>query len=476
MVVGSVATFLIQFASVAVLSRLLRPEDFGLVAMVSVFVTLGNLLRDFGMPTAALQAKELSHQQASNLFWMNVALAGSSAVLLAASTPLLVALYSEVRLAVIVPVMAIVILLSGVGAQLQVHLARGLRYRVVVVTDLAAQVAGLGAAIALAAAFAPFGLGYWALVAQNLVTAVVMLASRWALTRWHPLRFRRGHGSAGMFRAGAQYGLAGFLTFLQANMDTVIIGARLGALPLGFYNRGYQMLTAPAGRLMDPLTQVVVPTLNRARAGGRAYEPILLRIQFIVGLAVVWLFSASGGTASRLIPLVLGHGWEPTIRIFQILAIGGSFWVFSNVSYWVFIINEQSRELLRYNLVSKPFVVSCLAIGSMFGIEGVAWGYALGMALSWPLNLVWLARTAQLPSWKFARNGVMILLAGGAGVLACLLVVQRMVAVSPVLVILVGALISAVTMLVVVSLFPFGRREVRGSFELAKLILGRVGE
>lgn len=470
-IIGSVSTILVQVVSVVLLSRLLQPEDFGLIAMVGVFVALGNLLKDFGLPLAALQAKDLSHQQASNLFWLNTALAAGVAGLLAVSTPILVLFYSEPRLAAIVPSLAVVILLGGIGSQLQVNLARDMRYLALVSSDLSSQLVGLAAAVAAALA----GWGYWALVVQSISVPIVLVAWRWLATGWRPARFRRGHGSKQMFRVGAEYGLAQFLTFLQSNADTMIIGARLGATQLGFYNRGYQLLTGPAERILGPLTQVVIPTLNRLRAGGRPYEQLVLRVQFSVGCLMVWLFAMTGGTAERLVPFVLGSGWEPTIPVFRTLSIGGCIWVFSYVSYWVFILNEQSRELLRYNLVSKPLAVGCLVAGSFFGIEGVAWGYVAAMALSWPLNLAWLARTANLPAWSFAANGVIVIAAGILGGATGWVVTSATGALLAPVSIACGILAGTALMCGFLVTVPSARRQMAGAVGIVKVMLGRGG-
>lgn len=408
---GSGASFAIQISSMLVLSRLLSPSDFGVVAMVTVFVALGNLLRDFGLPLAGLQELSLTRQQASNLFWMSTAIASVCSILLAISTPGLVALFREPRLADIVPYLAIAVFLGGLSSQLQVQLARRMQFRSLVASDILGQIMALAVAIALAVA----GAGYWSLVAQSLTAALWILLHRWIASHWMPLLPRRGHDTFKLFKTGATYGFAQLLTFAQANLATFLIGAQLGATQLGYYNRAYQLLTAPAGRLLDPLTQVVVTTLNRARTAQQDPYGLLYKIQFGVGTLIVWMFAVTAGTAPSLIPFMLGDQWIPAVPVFQVLAAGGSIMVFNHVSYWAFIVKEKSYALLMYSLVSKPLAIGSIYIGSHFGLIGVAWGYAAAMALSWPLNLVWLARTANLPAWRFLASGNRILLSGVFG-------------------------------------------------------------
>src|SRR5690606_36313262 len=114
---GQVAQLVIQFVGAVVLARLLSPEDFGIFAMLTVFLGIGALIRDFGMPTAALQARNLSEQQASNVFWVTAALSTAVAAVLALASPLIVALYDQPRLGLIAPVMAGVLIVNGLQAQ-----------------------------------------------------------------------------------------------------------------------------------------------------------------------------------------------------------------------------------------------------------------------------------------------------------------------------------------------------------------------
>lgn len=450
---GSAASFVIQIASLLVLSRLLSPSDFGLVAMVTVFVALGNLLRDFGLPLAGLQEQTLTRQQASNLFWLSAVIAATCAVLLAASTPALVVLFHEPRLTLIVPCLAIAVFLGGLTSQLQVQLARNMQFGALVASDIFGQVIALAIAVALAIA----GTGYWALVAQTVAAALLTLVYRWIASRWIPLAPRTGQDTLRLLKTGATYGLAQLLTFAQSNMATLLIGAQLGATQLGYYNRAYQLLTAPAGRLLDPLTQVVVTTLNRAKTAQRDPDALLYKIQFGVGALVVWMFTVTAGTAPGLIPIMLGHQWLPAVPVFQVLAVGGAVWVFNHVSYWAFIVKEKPYALLTYNLVSKPVAITSIYVGSHFGLTGVAWGYAAAMAFSWPLNLFWLARSAGLAALPFLANGGRILLAGVVGGTASTIVYTLLGPASAHAGIACGVLAGTVAMIAVLLVLPTSR-------------------
>lgn len=402
--IGQALRMAIQLLGVLILSRLLAPSDFGLIAMVAVFMTLADLLRDFGLPSAALQAKDLSNQQASNLFWASTSLGALSCLLLISSTPFIVALYGEPRLAHIVPALALTLLISGAQAQVQIRLARAMRFPTLAISATAAPAVGLAVAVVSAVN----GLGYWALVLQSITTPIILFVVQASSARWIPHLPRRGHGSRELFASGSHLGLAYFLTWASNNADSLIIGARWGATDLGIYNRGFQLTVGPVGSLLSPLTQVAVPVLSQAEREGRRPSDILLRLQALVAGPVAILMLTLALVAPSLVPLVLGPGWAPAVPVVQILAVGECIHALSFVSYWGFLAARLSKQLLYYNLVTKPLGVVLVLIGSGYGIEGVAWGYVTGLLLSWPVNLVWLARTASYPWLDFLLNGVRV--------------------------------------------------------------------
>jgi len=469
-IAGQFVKLAIQFSGVVVLSRLLEPADFGLVAMVTIFLAFGSLLRDFGMPTAALQAKELSDQQAANFFWASTMLGAGAAILLVAASPLLATVYGEPRLAVVAPVMATTLLLNGVQAQVQVQLARALRFTSLALTDVVAQAVALAVAIGGALA----GWGYWAVVLQPIVAAILLLLLRALVTRWIPRLPRRGHGSRALYRTGGNIGVAQVLAFVANNVDTFVIGVALGTTQLGIYNRAFQFYAIPRIGMLDPLTQVVVPTLNQATTSGeRSASSMLLRIQFALSAVLTLVFLIIATTADWLIPLLLGDQWHEAVLPLRLLAFGGFFAAFGTVSYWVFLIEGKSRHLLHLHLVTKPMMAALVLAGLPFGIVGVALGYAVAQALAWPINLVWLARVAGQDSWAFFRTGMRTVLAAGLGFLTAhgvLMLVDLHGNLSPVL---LGATVALLIYVGALTAMPGGVRELSDALRVARALVRR---
>lgn len=459
----------LQLLGVIVLSRLLTPDDFGLIAIVTVLMGIGGLIRDFGMGTASLQEQSLTQQQASNLFWANTLLSGATAAVLAGLSPLIAAWFNDDRLTALVLVMAGVLLTTGLQTQYQMRLARQRRFLLLAAVSITSIAAGLAAGIAAALA----GWGYWALAVQQAVAALWTLLAYIAATRWVPSRPSRDVGSTAHLRAGTQYGLANLIGYLADNVDTIMIGLRFGPAALGTYNRAFQLFMQPVSAIFIPLTQVVVPTIHRLRAEGRDPGKVLLSVQSVLVSAATVGLVATAVTAEWLIPLLIGDQWGGVVPLVQILAVGGVFKALSQINYWAYVVHKQARELLYSNLVTKPLQIVLIVTGAFLGVEWVAWAYVLGRAISWPINLVWLARTANQPSGAALRNGLRIIGAAGGAALITGFLLHAVGAMSPLSMVAVGVFALAASYMILFIALPGGLREVRAAGAVVRSVRRR---
>lgn len=462
---GQLIAMGIQFVGTIVLSRLLTPSDFGLVAMAAVFIAVGGLIRDFGMPTAALGARTLSNQQASNILWVSLSLSAFAGLLLLVSTPAIAHFYGEPRLTSILPVLAGVLVVNGVQAQYQVQLARAMRFTAVVVILSLARIIALGSAVLAAAG----GWGYWALVIQQAVLALASLVGSGLITRWLPARPRQGSDSMKLVRAGGNLGVANVLGFLADNADSFMIGAVWGASPLGLYNRAFSLFMVPISSVFGPLTGVVIPVVNRAVSEGRSASGVLLRIQSIICGLSIWVLVATAVTSPWLIPPLLGAQWTETVPLLQILAIGGAFKALSQTNYWVYLVEQQTRNLLTSNLVTKPVQIIFVVGAAFISVEAVAWAYAIGRAWTWPFNLYWLSRTTDGYTWPYAANGSRLLAASGAAYALTSWLMTQVDLGSQLAMSAFGVVLSSVIYFGTVSILPGGRVELHRA-----LVLGRT--
>jgi len=239
----SAQIFKFVFSTVAtiVLARMLTPEDYGLIGMVAILINFVGMFQYLGLSTATVKWASLNHQQVSTLFWINMGLSTAIMLITIASGPLLAWFYKEPRLVGITTGYAITILLAGLAIQHEAILTRQMRFAAIVIVEILALLIGFVSAI-----FAAWrGLGYWALVVNQLVMTLVTVIGVWGACRWRPGLPARGIGIRSMLSYGGN--LTGFniMAFFSRNLDNALIGKFWGPYQLGVYSRAYQMLLMP---------------------------------------------------------------------------------------------------------------------------------------------------------------------------------------------------------------------------------------
>lgn len=412
---GQGVRMLVQVASVVVLAQLLTPTDYGLVAMVMAIAGVADIFRDFGLSAAAVQAKTLSRQQRDNLFWLNSALGAALCLLVLAGSGGIAAFYDQPRVAAIAQALSLTFLLNGLSTQYRADLNRRLRFGALAVVDIAAQVAGLTVGVLLAVGDA----GVWALVWMQLTQAAAALLLLGAIARWLPGLPRRGTEMGGLLRFGWHMVGMQVVGYVNNNVDSIVIGQRFGPSPLGLYNRGFQLLMQPLTQLRGPTTTVALPVLSRLEADVPTYARFLLRGQVGLGYTLVAGLAVVGAAADPIVRLFLGEAWTGVTPILRILALAGAVSTLSYVAYWVFLSRNLTRRLLHFTLVTFVLKVAFVLVGSIWGVVGVAAGYAAAPFLSAPLSVWWLGRLTPIPVGELLRGYTRILLlalaAAGAG-------------------------------------------------------------
>ncbi|MEJ5866621.1 lipopolysaccharide biosynthesis protein [Pseudokineococcus sp. 5B2Z-1] len=379
----------LQLGSVVVLARLLVPEDFGLVAMVTAVIGIADLVRDFGLSSAAVQARTLEDDERTNLFWANTALGLTCTLVAAASAPLLVTLYDEPRLLPVVLALSPIFLLSGLGTQLRADLTRSLRLGWLALSDVLAQAVAVAAAVTLAL----LGAGLWAVVAQQLVGAAAGLVVVASAVHWRPRRYRRGVSLRRFFGYGS--GLLGTqaMTYVTKNVDDVALGAVWGAGPLGLYTRAYQLLLAPLNQINAPMTRVALPVLSRLQDDDAGYAHALGRAQLVGCYVTTTVLLVVAGLADPVVDVLFGPGWAGVVPLLLVLALGGVPRALSQLAFWMYLSRGRTGAQLKQFLVTRPLLVVCVLAGLPWGALGVAVGHGVGHLLAWGISLWHAGRT-----------------------------------------------------------------------------------
>lgn len=473
---GAVATSLsqavqvgAQIASVLILSRLLAPSDFGLMAMIAPVVALLAMLQDFGLVQATVQKAGLKREEVNFLFWVNVAASGGMAAILIAISGLVAAFYGEPEAARLTAAMAIPMFLGAVGVQHMAILNRRMQFWRIAIITVAAAIATLAAAI-MWALYSP---SYWALFVGSLVGAVTTATGSWVLSGWRPGLPRGVAGAKGLLGFGA--GLTGFsfANFFARNADNVLIGRFLGEVQLGFYDRAYKLLLFPLSQIANPLAKIMIPALSRMVSQPDRYRHAFFRVLNLSLLLTLPGVAFAVAMADVLIPFVLGEQWRPSAPIFMALGFAGLVQPLNNPAGWLFISQGRSTEFMYWGLAGAAIAGVAFVLGLQWGALGVAVAYAISEYLKTPLLWLYMSR-------RGAIRATDVLLMCGPSVVAAhvaLLIVyltHNITANLGTVGLLLAVLLSYIVFTIILMAFPQGRATMIEAWALLTSPLSRL--
>jgi len=405
------ANFVLRVGSLMILARLLSPRDYGLIGMVTAFTGVLSLFRDFGLSSAAIQRPEVTEEQISTLFWINILVGAVLGILTATMAPLVAAFYREPRLTAVTAVMALGFLFNAAGIQHSVLLQRQMRFTMMALIGTISL--AMSSAIAIAGAKA--GYGYWALVAMTVTLPLTATIGLWLATKWIPGRPRRRAGIRSMMRFGGTLTLNSLLAYLAYNAEKILIGRYWGTDAIGIYGRAYQLINMPTDNLNSTVGEVAFSALSRLQG-----DLTRLKSYFLKGYSLVLGLTLPITIACALFPddlifVVLGPKWNEAVPIFRLLAPTILIFAIINPLGWLLFSLGLVGRSLKIAMVFTPLIIVGYLLGLPYGPKGVAFAYSTVMIL-WVLPHIALCVRETVISFRDILLAVSFPL--GSGILA----------------------------------------------------------
>lgn len=381
----------IQLAGTVILARLLLPEDYGILAMVAAVTSFAGLFRDLGLSSAAIQQKNLTRAQQSNLFWLNVAMGTLLTGLVACASPLIVWFYGKSELLWVTVALSFSFLIGSFGSQHGAMLVRNMQYGRKAVTAISGALVGLVVSVALALQ----GWSYWALVWGNIAGGVTTTISLLVLSPFRPGAMAGGSGIRGMLKFGANVTAFDFVNYFARNLDNVLIGRLSGEASLGLYSRAYQLLMFPINAIRGPINAVAFPAMSRLPAGSIEFRNYYNGIANIVAALSMPITAFLFVNSKEVIYLSLGEQWGEVVPLFSVLAIASFLQPVASLRGTILLSSGQGRRYLMGGVISSSVVSAGFVIGSFWGAVGVAISYVASvLLLALPMHIYCIRGTA----------------------------------------------------------------------------------
>jgi O-antigen/teichoic acid export membrane protein len=421
---AQVAKSVVQLIGLGMLSRLLSPTDFGIMALATVVTNLAGLLRDMGTGPALIRNRSISNTLANSVFWVNLCAGTVIAVAIIAFSVPLAHLFKSTALVHVLWGLALTFPIMSFGAAHQALLERASAFHTVARADVLSYTAGMTAAVTAA----HFGFGLSSLVIQALVQASLSSLQFYLASPWRPSWQWHGQEIRGIFAFSSNLTISNLVVYLNRNADSMIVGKLLGAVALGPYSLAFKIMLYPLQSIAMVAAKALYPVLSANQTDAARLRSTYLQSVSFVALITAPLMGGLVALREPFIEVALGHKWASVAPLLVWLAPVGFVQSVLSTAPAVFMVKGRTGWLLLLNAGVAALHIVCWLIGAYwFGLPGIAAGYLVATLSSAPVHLGLTARLLEMPYRNLLRAlRWQVLL--GFGVCACAMLASRAIA------------------------------------------------
>lgn len=300
-----------------VLARLLAPADFGIMAIMIVFINIGNTLVQSGLNTAIIQKKQLETDDLSTAFWMSFAIAAALYVVLFIASPLIAEFYSAPSLVAPLRVLCLVFISNSLYSIQVALITRKFQFKKIFKATLTAITISGASGIAIGA----LGGGIWGLVLQQLLYSIISTTTITLQTKWLPCFSFQPNSAKALFGFGWKLLASGLIDTIYNSASDLIVGKQFSIAQLGFFNQGKKYPQALGTTLDATIQPIMLSTVSRVQSNIEDAKGIVRRAIKSASFVIMPIMAYAAIAAPSLISLILGDQWLPAVPYFQAFCV-----------------------------------------------------------------------------------------------------------------------------------------------------------
>lgn len=436
----SFGVYLIKFCFSIFIARTLSPGDYGVMGMIIIFISLGQLLSEGGFAMALVQKKEAAVADYSTVFWFNTFAGVIIYAILFFTAGTIADFFRTPQLAGVTRIAALVIVINALVTVQSVQLARRMEFRRQAVINLVSALFSGTTGIVLAVK----GYGVWALVFQTISGSVVNLAGLWLTSRWRPVAVFDKRS----FRSLAGYG---YKIFLQGFGDVVftkiyfpLIGRFFPVEQLGYYSNSNRFYDLFVRQVSSSVSRVIFPAFSSIQEEKERFAANYTRsfgmLAFVMSLAMVTLIISTG----QFVEIFLGIKWMPAVPLMIVFFVEGFYFPLLMLNQNLLSALGMSGKALETDIVKKGLTLISILITFRYGIRALIIGQVISTFAAFLLSSVAMMKQLGLSPGVLLRPLYPVLLMVALSFLADDMIIDRLISSGPVLLLVKITLIPAI--------------------------------
>lgn len=372
----------IQFVIAVILARLLTPAEFGMIAMLAIFIAVAQSFIDSGFGYALIQKQDANHIDECSVFYFNIFISIVGAVFLWLVAPWIAAFYNATLLVPITRALSLNLVVNAFGliqtSLLTKHIDFKAQLKVSLIATLLSGIIGI--------IMAYNGFGVWSLVAHSLSQNFFRTCLLWLIMSWRPSWTFSFRSLRTLFSFGSKLFFSGLMNTLFENIYLVVIGKLFSPEYLGFYARAKSIqelpvmnISASVGRVTYPVFSSIQNDKERLKTGVRKALTSMAIINFplMIGLAIV---------SEPLIRVLLTDKWISCVPYLQLLCVVGILYPLHVINLNVLMAQGRSDLFLQLEIIKKILIIAAIAITYRWGISAMIIGQIVTSFIAYYLN------------------------------------------------------------------------------------------
>ena len=348
----------IQFVLSIVIARLVAPSEYGLIAMLGIFMAIAQTFIDSGFSNALVQKKDRTEVDFSTVFYFNIVVALLVYLILYFSAPYIALFYKEPLLDIITKWVGVNIIISAFSIVQRAKLTIQLDFK----TQAKASLISVVASGVLGIFFAYYGYGVWALVTQALLNNLLDTLLLWLFAHWMPKWKFSYQSFKQLFSFGSKLLLSGLLHSVYLNLYTLVIGRKYSATDVGYYNRSYSIAQYPSVNIVMIISRAIYPLQCEMQDDDERLTRSFIQYLRMSCYIIFPLMMGLAVLAKPLVLLLLTERWLPAAKLISILSIAYMWYPVMVINNQILNVKGRSDYFLKAEIVKKVLAVLILVI------------------------------------------------------------------------------------------------------------------
>ena len=355
---------IIQFVVQLVLARILTAEDYGILAILTVFISFSNTLINNGLGNAIIQKQDSDDIDFNTVFYVQLLIAVVCAVVISLSAPYIESYYSIQNLTIYLRVMSVILLIEALSAMQLTALRKGLQFKksfyANVLGVLVQGISGIGLAIA--------GLGVWSLIISQILMKLAILIVLLFMVHWRPKKLFSLERLKLLFRYSWKLTVAWMIGTLHQQFYSLVIGKCYSAETLGYYNRGQNLPQTMTTTVNETISSVMFPALSTLQNDKKRLKAYTRKMMALTAFAVAPIMAGIAGISRNFVMVVLTEKWAPSIPMMQLFCISFGINILSTTNMQAFNSLGRSDVFMKLEIVKRSLSLVLLFIAAHFNV------------------------------------------------------------------------------------------------------------